>query len=44
MQLIVGTKSSHPPTKRKGDRFIILLMLRSGARSIIQLRTIWKSA
>jgi hypothetical protein len=33
---IMGTRSSHPLTRRKGDRSVILLTLRNCVRSIAQ--------
>jgi hypothetical protein len=41
---IMGIASSNPQIRRRRDRSITLLMMRSGARSIIPQEMIWKSA
>jgi hypothetical protein len=43
MHPIVGIKSSSPSNKRRKGCFIVLLTLRSGARSTTQQSMIWRS-
>jgi hypothetical protein len=40
---IVGTEISHPPIIKKEGPSVVLLVLKSGVRSIAQLDTIWRS-